>query len=611
MSTSAVAGDALREGAAISLRERVARVLTGLPDWALLTWLTVTIAALNVDVARGVQAPSVFNDEGTYSRLATDIASTRIHGIVAAAKSGYGVIYPLLLAPLYAWFDTVPAAYAATKVLNGVLLATAVFPAFLIARRVLPRKWAVAATVAATVGPQTVFASLVMTESVAYPLMLWAILAITVALEQPTSRNQFVALAAIVICVGTRMQAVALFPGLIAAGVVYVVSDRRRGYGQRLRPFLPTGLALGTGAIAAFAYVLARSATSAVGAYGVIFQQGYSPLSTLRWTAGNLADFDLLLGFGLFLVMPAAVASALRGASATSSSRATAAAFVGLGSCSLLMVAAFSGTPQGGDRDHQRYLVYFLPSLIVLCFRWLNQDGVWSRRTLLLSGAITVALPAALPLERMQKTAWVDSFGAQPWLNGLLPLHHLRVICLAVCLVVVSSVLLLSGSRQRTLIVSIFWVTSLLAFTAVGAHSKAAGRYAVHRPDWIDRAVGSSAQVDVLFVQRPCLDVFARNDRYVRIWRAMFFNRSVRLRYFVGERLPNDHVSRRLVLDTAANPRGQVAHSRLLLVQPDVHVSGAVVANEPSEHLALIRPTLPLRIQLRSREFLYGCRTQA
>jgi hypothetical protein len=127
--------------------------------WLPLTWRGPLVVAGCVAVAGSLAADysarvitwAVMTDELQTTKLATSIAETgspipHIHGTYYAALSQ---LYPLLIAPFYGLL-TAPAAATAAHVLNGFLLASAAWPAYLLARSVTRSR--VAATVASNRG---------------------------------------------------------------------------------------------------------------------------------------------------------------------------------------------------------------------------------------------------------------------------------------------------------------------------------------------------------------------------------------------------------------------------------------------------------------------------
>src|SRR5260221_8087389 len=168
-----------------SLFARLMLILRGLPPWAWLAAIGFNSFLTGVVLGRSVRAPIVFNDELIYSTLARRLPDGRLGAFSDIARSGYGITYPLVIAPLFSTAH-LPAAYAATKTLNAAVFATAAVPAFLLARRILPVRWSMGVVVLTVFGPQSIFSALVMTETLFLPLFLWTCLAAVRMIEQPT-----------------------------------------------------------------------------------------------------------------------------------------------------------------------------------------------------------------------------------------------------------------------------------------------------------------------------------------------------------------------------------------------------------------------------------------
>ena len=106
---------------------------------------------------------------------------------VVSQTTGYGVVYPAVIAPAYAVFGRVPDAYAAIKTINSLAMSLAAIPAYFIARRVVGQGLALAAAVLAVAVPSMVYTAVVMTENAFYPLFLLAALALVALLERPAT----------------------------------------------------------------------------------------------------------------------------------------------------------------------------------------------------------------------------------------------------------------------------------------------------------------------------------------------------------------------------------------------------------------------------------------
>src|SRR5216117_862993 len=104
-------------------------------------------------------------------------------------------------------------------------MSAAAVPTYLIARRLLDRRPALVAAGLALLVPSTVYTTKVMTESLAYPCFLLAVLAILRALEQPSARRQLLALAGIAVASLARAEMVVLTAAFLIAIVVFVWAE--------------------------------------------------------------------------------------------------------------------------------------------------------------------------------------------------------------------------------------------------------------------------------------------------------------------------------------------------------------------------------------------------
>src|SRR4029079_17941514 len=173
-----------------------------------------------------------------YSELAKSFAASghfEIRGM--SAGGSYGFVYPLLISAVYRLFDSVPDAYAAAKAVNSVVMSLAALPAYLLARRVLNRPFALAAAALARARPSALHTQRLMTENAFYPVFLCVALVLVRMLERPTRANQLGALALCALAYGTRQQALALFPAVLTAPLLL----GWRGLGRFRTLYLATG----------------------------------------------------------------------------------------------------------------------------------------------------------------------------------------------------------------------------------------------------------------------------------------------------------------------------------------------------------------------------------
>ena len=104
------------------------------------------VRAVPVWLGRRMVAPWIFVDELIYSELAKSFAAHG-HFLLRGEPAGasYGFVYPVLIAPAWRIFASVPQAYAAAKVIDSVAMSLAAVPAYFLARRVLSQPYALAA----------------------------------------------------------------------------------------------------------------------------------------------------------------------------------------------------------------------------------------------------------------------------------------------------------------------------------------------------------------------------------------------------------------------------------------------------------------------------------
>src|SRR6266511_323120 len=151
---------------------------------------------------------AVMTDELQTTKLATSIAETgslvpRIHGHYYAALSQ---LYPLLLAPFYGLL-TAPAAATAAHVLNPFLLASAAWPAYLLARSVTGSRAAAAVAALLTAfTPWLVLSTTLLTENAAYPAFVWALFVCYRAIAEPSVKRDLGALAVLLLAFVARTQ---------------------------------------------------------------------------------------------------------------------------------------------------------------------------------------------------------------------------------------------------------------------------------------------------------------------------------------------------------------------------------------------------------------------
>jgi hypothetical protein len=225
---------------------------------------------------------AVMTDELQTTKLATSIAQSgspvpQIHGTYYGALSQ---LYPLLIAPFYALF-TAPAAATAAHILNPLLVASAAWPAYLLAESLTRSR--VAATVAALLTaftPWLVLTSTLLTENAAYPAFVWAVFLCQRALAEPSERRDILALAGLLLAFLARTQLLVLAIALPFALIGHELTFQRESLRRVFRQHRVLLIAYGVGALVAAALAAVGSLGAVVGNYSVPFKGDLRPAAS-------------------------------------------------------------------------------------------------------------------------------------------------------------------------------------------------------------------------------------------------------------------------------------------------------------------------------------------
>lgn len=173
----------------------------------------LVLTALYVWQASRREVPSIFTDELELTQLSRSIAET---GLPARRGElhGFTSLVPWLTAPAW-WIDDVSTAYSTLKYAQALVMAATVLPAYLLARTVVSRPWALFAATATIAAPALSYSPIVVEEPFAYPAAATALWLSVRAVARPTWRTVAVALAACIVAAGIRSQLVALVPALV------------------------------------------------------------------------------------------------------------------------------------------------------------------------------------------------------------------------------------------------------------------------------------------------------------------------------------------------------------------------------------------------------------
>jgi hypothetical protein len=479
----------------------------------------------------------VMTDELLYERLAISSAYSHsplpyIHGDLIG---NVNQLYPLLLAPFF--HDAlVPTALTYAHVLNAIVMSSAAIPAFLLARRVAARPWLAYLVAAVSVCiPWIVLSSFLMTEVVAYPAFVWAMLAIHHATVRPSVRSDLFLVLALVVATLARTQFAAL---LVVVPIAFFLHQLTLSKGVRaaVRDVVAAHrvLAVGYGVLVLIGIVLlgAGRLSSALGTYSVTAEGNLIPHGFGGSLLEHLAPIGLGMGIVPFVLGVAwLITSLLR---ARTDERHAFAVVTATTIVVLLLEVTSYDLRFGQHRLHDRYLFYVVP-LLLIAFALFVEEAEPRLWAVVGAGALLVAAFLFLPVKRFDKLN-VDSPVAA--LNGaLLDLGGSKrggqlVLCFVT--IVVTCVFLLP--RRRRAVAALLVVATLaipaqtaLAFTRLLTVDGTSGRPITTDQsvvfDWIDRKLGPGAKVTM--VPYPFLyGNYWENVAYW--WNVEFWNASVK-----------------------------------------------------------------------------------
>jgi hypothetical protein len=594
-----LAGDA---AAPASARERASTLARSIPIWAWLVGLVALSTAIRYVLARQAVAPWIMVDELIYSELAKSFAATG-HFLVRDHSTGsYGYVYPILIAPAWAAFKAVPDAYAAAKGINALVMSLAAVPAYFLARRVLGPWASLGAAALAVAIPSMVYTATLMTENAFYPIFLSVILAFVVWLDRPTPANTAFVLGMCLLAFLTRQQAIALLPALLTAPLLVAGKEAFRRY--RLMYWIVIGAAL---VVVVEQLARGRSVFGILGAYQVASTSHYSAGDVTRWFLYHVSELDLSLGVLPFAAMLVLVFG-LRGLPRPQ--KVFIAAAIATSFWLVLEVAIFAS--EQSFRVEERNMFYVAPLFLIALLIWIDRGlprgTVWATAAIILAAA----LPGALPYSRyIGLNAISDTIALIPlgWLveQGL----GLDDVGLVVVFITAAAGMLFLFVPRRwayvlPVIVLVYFAVSQAAIQSKQHQQSLQSLFGgISSPplhlDWIDRKVGSDANVAVVWT--------GDDNRKFTIWENEIFNRSLGTIYSTGQPLPGDLAETPVKIDRQSGDLvtrdGRPVRSPYVLTDSSLSLKGSVVAEDANKRMLLYRVNGPLR-QISSVEGVYG-----
>jgi hypothetical protein len=514
-------------------------------DWPLIAlWFALAggLAALTSQVADWY----VMTDELLYERLAISIANLgsplpQIHGELIG---NVNQLYPLLLAPLF-HDRLVPPALLDAHVLNAFVMSSACLPTFLLARAVTQSRRLPYLVAALSVCiPWIPLSSMLMTEVVAYPAFMWAMLAVYRAALSPRSRNDIVMVVALGVATFARTQFLVLFLVVPVAFYVHELAfteapshlARVRVAGRRLvETHRSLAVAYAGLVVAALVLLAVGRLSSALGTYSVTAEGNLLPSGMGRSLLEHLAPIGLGLGILPFVLGVAWLFTTFVRPPAREQ-HAFAAIALGMFAGLLVEVTSYD-LRFGQGRLHDRYLFYVVP-LVLIAFAAALQVKRRLHWSLYISATLTALAFSVVPVVRYDKfnvdspvaalnDALLEAGGS---VDGARVLLGLATIVLLLLFVFAAAFL---HRAQLAIVVLVFAVVAISSETALAFNRLLTVDGTSGRPitleqgqvfDWIDRKVGPGAKVTM--VPYPFLyGNYWENVAYW--WNVEFWNASV------------------------------------------------------------------------------------
>ena len=564
------------------------------PAWLWLGALYAVAVVVQLALGLRVKTPWIMVDEIVYSDMARSFADTG-HFLIRGEAANYGFVYPLLLSPAYALFGAMSDVYAWSRVVNALAMSSAVFPAYLLARRVVRTNAALVTAGLAVALPSLAYVGTLMTENVFYPIFLWLALALVLMLERPTLQRQLVLLALCALAFLTRAQSVAFVAAVLTAPVALAWIERGRP--QRLKAYVPLyGIVVGGGlAVVIVQAIRGLSPASILGSYADTSNSGYHLWPALRWLVLHIAELDLylwVLPFAAFVVLVANARHLDR------SMRVFAAAASALAVWLVVEVAVFAS--QYSHRIEERNLFYLAPLFLIALLAWIERGQPKPPRAAVAAAGIAAALPAAIPfVSLLNITAESDTLGYQPWWylgDAWAGRDSVSVVVVLVSLALGAAFLWLPRRYAPVLpvLVALGFLATWLpleqwkhSFPRLSQSALAQGIGNADKT-WIDHAAGGN-DVAVLFT----------GGNVLAVWENEFWNRDVDRVYELGTTMPGDLPTTSLSVDRRTgvlrDAQGKPVAERYVLASSSLNLLGRAVARDPAKKLVLYRVTPPAR----------------
>jgi hypothetical protein len=487
-----------------------------------------SLAALYAWQASRRPVPTIFTDELELTQLARAIAETGEPARRGVPYEGFASLVAYALAPVW-WLGSATASWAAAKLILVLAMTATVFPAYGLARMVVPKWYALAAAGASVAVPALAYSPFLVEEPLAYPVSTLALWLIARSLELPSKGRVAAAFGMCVVAVLTRTQLAILFVVLVL-GLLWLAweSDASRRWRAQWTAWDWVGavtIALGV----AFALMAAIGHASTAWRNTMLAFK-YRIFEHASWALGALA-----IGIGILPVL-LGVAALARPGSERREPRTR--AFITTSFAALVVFVAYAGIKGAYNSTVfstlvvERNLIYLCPILFISTALAVAR-GVGRGWAIAGAAIVTLWVITIVPL-RLDQYPYYEAHGLAiatfanrelGWSEGLIE-GALVAACVASLLVVVALKQLGRGSRgfavvaASAAVVVVAWGLTGQVYAAEGER-RLSEQVDGNLPlpyDWVEEATGGRS---VVVLGQQIKDATG-------IWLTEFFNPSVR-----------------------------------------------------------------------------------
>ena len=486
------------------------------------------LAALYAWQASRRPVPTIFTDELELTQLARAIAETGEPARRGVPYEGLASLVAYVLAPVW-WLSSATASWATAKLILVLAMTATLFPAYGLARMVVPKWYALGAAGASVAVPALAYSPFLVEEPLAYPVSTLGLWLIARALEVPSKGRLAAAFALCAVGMLTRTQLAILFV-VLALGLLWLAwqSDAARRWRTEWSRWDWVGAAvLGLGAFFAAAAVIGHLSTAW---RNTMLEFKYRIFEHASWALGALA-----IGMGVLPVL-LGVASLVRPRDEPRDPRTR--AFITTSAAALVVFLAYAGikgaynTTVFSTLVVERNLMYLCPILFIstaLAFhRGVGRGWAVAGATLLTLWVITV-----VPL-RLDQYPYYEAHGLAigtffnrefGWSEGFIQGVLIAVLLASLAVVVALSLLRRSSNAFAAVVgvsavVVVAWGLTGQVYAAEGERRSAVqtDKNLPQPYDWVEQATGGGS---VVVLGQQISDATG-------IWLTEFFNPSIR-----------------------------------------------------------------------------------